>query len=98
VRVELAPGASAPPTATLFVNLRVVRGAGPPAAVKRIDSPKFPLDFTLDSSDAMVALGGGGAFPQAGTISARLDADGNASTKRSVGPGAQAEAVDRPAG
>ena len=94
VRVELAPGTQAPAGAVLFVNLRVVAGAGPPAAVKRIDAPSFPLDFTLDQSDAMVALGGGGAFPQSGTISARLDVDldGNASTRAPTDPSAQAEA------
>jgi hypothetical protein len=91
VHVELAPGKPAPSGAVLFVNLRVVAGAGPPAAVKRIDSPKFPLDFTLDSSDAMVALGGGGPFPESGTVSVRLDADGNASTRDPSEPSAQAE-------
>jgi hypothetical protein len=97
VHVELAPGKQAPAGAVLFVNLRVVAGAGPPAAVKRIDSPKFPLDFTLDSSDAMVALGGGGAFPQSGTVSVRLDADGNASTRDPSEPSAQAEVkIDQP--
>ena len=77
------------------MNLRIVAGAGPPSAVKRIDSPSFPLDLTLDSSDAMPGLGGR-PFPQSGVVSARFDSDGNVSTKESL-PSAQSDAeIDQP--
>ena len=84
MRVELAPGTVAPPGAILFVNLRIVAGAGPPSAVKRIDSPTFPLEITLDASDAMPGLEGR-PLPASGVVSARLDGDGDASTRDAVG-------------
>ena len=90
--LELAPGTTAPSGAVLFVNLRIVAGAGPPSAVERIDSPTFPLDITLDSSDAMPGLAGR-PLPDSGVVSARLDSDGNASTRDPSEPSAQSEAV-----
>jgi tetratricopeptide (TPR) repeat protein len=91
VRLELAPGRSVPPGATLFVNLRIVAGAGPPSAVKRIDAPSLPLEITLGANDAMPGLQGR-PLPASGTVSARLDGDGNASTREPGYPSAQAEA------
>ncbi|MEO8277753.1 MAG: tetratricopeptide repeat protein [Thermoanaerobaculia bacterium] len=80
IRVELAPGLSAPsgkgaPTRTLFVALRGAN-PGPPAAVKRIADPTFPLELTLSAEDSML----GTVLPESGNITVRLDADGNAST------------------
>jgi hypothetical protein len=92
VRVELAPGAVAPPGATLFVNLRIVAGAGPPSAVERIDSPAFPLEITLDAGDAMPGLEGR-PLPASGVVSARLDGDGNATTREPGYPSAQSDAA-----
>lgn len=76
VEIELASGLEAPPGATLFVILRGGAG-GPPSAVRRIAGPTFPLRVTLDESDSMM----GGSLPASGTVSARLDADGSASTR-----------------
>jgi cytochrome c-type biogenesis protein CcmH len=98
--VSLADGMPAPADgAVLFIIAR--RGdAGPPLAVKRIPSPRFPLDFTLGPEDRMIQ-----AMPFVGPlqISARLDADGNATTRApgdlqgsaegSVEPGATGVAV-----
>jgi hypothetical protein len=52
--------------------------AGPPTAVKRIASPQFPYEFSVGPEDRMVQ-----AVPFTGplTLTARLDADGNASTR-----------------
>ena len=76
--VRLADGLPAVPDgAVLFIIAR--RGeAGPPLAVKRIAAPSFPLDFTLGPEDRMIQ-----ALPFEGPlrISARLDADGNATTR-----------------
>ena len=61
----------------LFIIAR--RGAtGPPLAVKRVSAPRFPLDFSLGPDDRMIQ-----AMPFQGPIrlSARIDADGNASTR-----------------
>jgi tetratricopeptide (TPR) repeat protein len=75
VRVELASGLSAPPSATLFVFLRDEAG-GPPSAVRRIQSPSFPLEVTLGPDQTML----GRPMPTSGMLSVRLDADGSAST------------------
>lgn len=90
VHVELAPGTVAPRAAngvpaTLFLALRG-EAPGPPAAVKRIVDPTFPLDLTLSATDSMM----GQPLPQKGNLSVILDGDGNASTKE---PGDLAAAV-----
>jgi tetratricopeptide (TPR) repeat protein len=74
ITIELAPGTSVPPSATLFVFLRPGE-AGPPTAVKRIPGPRFPLELTLGPGDAMMA---GAALPDRGTLVARLSAGGSA--------------------
>ncbi len=76
LRVELAAGATPPGGATLFVFLRG-EAPGPPVAVRRISSPTFPLDLELTSADSML----GRPLPERGTLGARLDTDGNASTR-----------------
>lgn len=75
IHIELAPGAVPPSSATLFVALRGDQ-PGPPAAVKRISSPTFPLELTLSADDSMM----GQPLPEAGALSIHLDGDGNAST------------------
>jgi hypothetical protein len=77
--VALGPGleAQAPAGATLFVIAR--RGeAGPPLAVKRFPAPRFPIAFRLGPEDRMLE-----SVPFEGPLrlSARLDADGNATTR-----------------
>jgi cytochrome c-type biogenesis protein CcmH len=77
--VELAPGLAerVPPGAVLFLIARR-EGGGPPLAVRRIDAPRFPLEFELGPDDRMIE-----SMPFAGPLrlSARLDADGNATTR-----------------
>jgi cytochrome c-type biogenesis protein CcmH len=76
--VSLADGLpAASDGAVLFIIARHGE-AGPPLAVKRIPAPSFPLDFTLGPEDRMIQ-----AMPFAGPlrITARLDADGNATTR-----------------
>lgn len=66
-----------PQGAVLFVIARR-GGAGPPLAVERIASPRFPVEFSLGPEDRMIQT-----LPFAGElqISARLDADGNAMSR-----------------
>jgi cytochrome c-type biogenesis protein CcmH len=66
-----------PPDASLFVFARSAEG-GPPVAARRIEAPRFPLAFELGPQDRM-----GPARPFVGPfqLSARLDADGNATTR-----------------
>ena len=66
-----------PDGAVLFLIAR--RGAaGPPLAVRRIPNPTLPLEFRLGPEDRMIE-----SMPFTGplTLSARLDADGNATTR-----------------
>jgi cytochrome c-type biogenesis protein CcmH len=84
VRIELPPGAQVPPGATLFVFLRG-DDAGPPVAVKRLPARGFPLDLVLDQSDSML----GRPLPDTGTLSARIDSDGSASTRAPEDLGAE---------
>jgi cytochrome c-type biogenesis protein CcmH len=67
------------PNAALFIIARSATGAsGPPLAVKKIDRPSFPVDFTLSQENVMMP-----GVPFAGriNITARLDKDGNPVTR-----------------
>ena len=52
--------------------------AGPPLAVKRIPSPELPLEFAIGPKDRMIQ-----SMPFVGPlqVTARLDTDGNATTR-----------------
>jgi cytochrome c-type biogenesis protein CcmH len=66
-----------PPGAVLFVIARHGT-SGPPMAVKRIFAPSFPVGFSIGPEDRMSEQ-----FPFAGPlqVTARLDADGNGTTR-----------------
>ncbi|HEY8157045.1 MAG TPA: hypothetical protein VII72_23165 [Myxococcota bacterium] len=66
-----------PSGAVLFLIARTA-AAGPPLAVKKIEAPSFPLDFEIGPADRMLA-----SMPFAGEVllTARLDADGNATSR-----------------
>ena len=78
--ITLAPDfeKKVPAGAILFLIARNGAGGGPPLAVKRIESPTFPLEFSLGPDDRMIKQ-----MPFEGPLqlSARLDADGNAMTR-----------------
>ncbi len=77
--LRLAPEleAAQPAGAVLFL---IARGTapGPPLAVKRIEAPRFPLAFEIGPDDRMLKT-----MPFAGPLqlSARLDTDGNATSR-----------------
>jgi hypothetical protein len=77
--VRLAPELEGrvPPRGVLFLIARTP-GGGPPLAVKRITDLRFPMEFELGPEDRMVDQ-----IPFAGqlSISARVDSDGNATTR-----------------
>ncbi len=83
---------STPEGAVLFVIARRAAG-GPPLAVKRIAQPRFPLEFAIGPEDRMLE-----SVPFAGPmlLSARLDSDGNATTRQSGDLRALAAAPVRP--
>lgn len=78
-RVVLDPALAGrvPPHATLFVIARRGNG-GPPLAVKRVTDPTLPYEFEIGPDDRMIRQ-----MPFAGPLqlTARLDADGNATTR-----------------
>ncbi|HEY0160313.1 MAG TPA: tetratricopeptide repeat protein [Thermoanaerobaculia bacterium] len=89
VRVTLDLDANARQrTGILFVIARNPAG-GPPAAVKRIASPTFPVTFDLSSADSMM----GQPLPAKFRLEARLDSDGDATTKPPTDPSAMREDV-----
>jgi cytochrome c-type biogenesis protein CcmH len=65
--------------AVLFIIARTASSAGgPPLAVKRIANPKFPVFYSLSAQDVMMP---GAVFSGKVFLSARLDQDGNPTTK-----------------
>ncbi|HXV36110.1 MAG TPA: hypothetical protein VEC18_03110 [Myxococcota bacterium] len=91
--IELAAelASQVPPDAVLFLMARPVTG-GPPVAAKRFDAPRFPLAFAIGAEDRM---GAAAAFSGALEISARIDGDGNATTRSAgdlIGAAARAHA------
>jgi cytochrome c-type biogenesis protein CcmH len=63
--------------AALFIIARPEGPGGPPVAVKKMERPTFPLNYTLGSENAMMQ-----GVPLSGklNISVRLDSDGNPMT------------------
>ncbi len=79
--IDIAPehAGSSPAGAILFIiarNAGVLRG--PPLAVLRIADPSFPLVFSIGPDDVMIPSM---TFAGPISLSARLDADGNAMTR-----------------
>ena len=80
IAAELA--AKVDPGAALFIIARsAATAAGPPLAVKKIENPRFPLDYTLSQDHVMMQ---GTPFAGKINVSVRLDEDGNPVTR---GPG-----------
>lgn len=77
--VRLAPGLEgrAPAGAVLFVIARNA-AAGPPTAVLRLPQPRFPLRWEIGPAQRMIE---GTPFAGPFALSARLDSDGNATTR-----------------
>ena len=66
--------------AVLFIIARSAQaGGGPPLAVKKIERPKFPVGYSLSQENVMMP---GVAFRGKVVISARLDKDGNPTTRQ----------------
>ncbi|MET0643908.1 MAG: hypothetical protein ABWZ17_05990, partial [Candidatus Binatia bacterium] len=65
--------------ATLFIIARADAAKGPPLAVKKIDRPVFPLSYSLGPENVMMQ---GMPFTGRVTITARLDKDGNPTTRQ----------------
>ena len=90
--VRLEDGAEIPSGATLFVLART-GAAGPPTAVLRLPAPGFPFEFRLGPENRMIA-----AMPWEGPfqLSARIDLDGNATTRDAGGLEGRSAAPAKP--
>ena len=89
VELDASLSGKVAPGAVLFVFARAAGASGgPPIAVKRLP-PTFPAAFDLSEKDSMM----GQAFPDALLIEARLDADGDPTTKAPDDPRARLEDV-----
>ena len=89
--VDIDPGlrSSISPAAILFVFARAAgAGGGPPVAVKRL-SAAFPVSFELSEADSMM----GQPFPDRLSIEARLDSDGDPTTRPPTDPKARLDGV-----
>ena len=77
--IRLPPGVKPAPGSVLFIMARPAgQSAGPPIAVKKIAAGSFPAAYVLSNEDAMMP---DAPFAGAVSVSARLDSDGNASTR-----------------
>ena len=67
------------PQAALFIIARPAGSpGGPPLAVKKIDKPKFPLQYSLSQENVMMQ---GTPFTGKINITVRLDKDGNPTSR-----------------
>lgn len=89
--IDLEPSlkAAASPSGILFVYVRSAGASGgPPIAVKRLPAV-FPAAFELGQSDSMM----GQEFPERLQVEARLDADGDPTTRAPTDPKAHLDDV-----
>ena len=87
VNIALDAGAQSR-SGVLFVIARNA-GAGPPVAVKRVMASSFPTTVVLSQADSML----GQPLPPSFRVEARLDSDGNATTKPATDPSAFQDGV-----
>jgi hypothetical protein len=92
-RVVAGEGVEAGGGGVLFVVARSGAGGGPPLAVKRLAVGPFPVEFEIGPSDVMMQ---GRPFSGAITLSARVDRDGNATTRDPSEPLAELAAPVEP--
>ena len=79
--LSLGSGVVAPKSGVLFIMVRrTAEGAGPPIAAVRLDPRGVPGGFTITDRDMMM----GGAWPETVWVEARVDTDGNPSTKQAT--------------
>lgn len=77
-QVVVGEGVTVPEGGVLFVIARrAAEGGGPPLAASRTPGPTFPASYAISDEDMMM----GGQWPEQVWVQARLDADGNPTTK-----------------
>jgi hypothetical protein len=77
--IQIASDSDPSPDRILFLIARPAGAVGgPPLAVVRVPAPTFPLDFEIGPADVMIPTM---RFEGQIELTARLDGDGNASTR-----------------
>jgi tetratricopeptide (TPR) repeat protein len=77
-KLSLDPAATMPSKGVLFVMVRrTAGGGGPPVAAVRLDPRGVPGTYSVTDRDLMM----GGAWPEQVWVEARVDTDGNPTTK-----------------
>lgn len=84
--------ASEVPGAAVFVSVKNPEG-GPPLAAVQLPNGPFPMPFEVRTSDLLAMGGVEPELPEAFVLSARLDQDGNATTKVDGEPAAEQSGV-----
>ncbi|MGE4130959.1 MAG: hypothetical protein AB7F86_04940 [Bdellovibrionales bacterium] len=77
-QITVAKGVKLEPNGSLFIFAKKPGAGGPPAAVLKVPSPKFPLKFTLSAANAMMP---GTPFDGPFVVTARFSATGDAMDK-----------------
>ncbi len=81
---------SQPPRGVLFLIVREAEAeGGPPLAVQRLVPESFPVRFEIGEADSMT----GDSLPDELQVEARLDSDGDPSSRSATDPGAQEDLV-----
>lgn len=90
VGVSIRLGSGLQGRGVLFVVVREAgQQAGPPIAARRVGSPAFPLRVVIGASDSMM----GQPLPEKLSLEARLDADGDVTTRDPGDPVARRDGV-----
>lgn len=89
IRLDPAAG-PVTPGSVIYVYVREAGyETGAPNAVKRLVAGSFPMSFRISGSDTMM----GGELPESARIEARVDSDGDVSTRDPADPVAALDAV-----
>jgi tetratricopeptide (TPR) repeat protein len=85
VEADAAVVARIRPGTVIFLTVRAAGvSTGPPAAVKRLESSSFPLQFEVGAGDSM--MGAGQPLPERVRIDVRADSDGDPMTRPASDP------------
>jgi tetratricopeptide (TPR) repeat protein len=90
IEADAAVASRIPPGSVIFLTVRPAGvSSGPPAAVKRLQSSAFPLQFEVGAGDSMM----GQPLPDSIRIDVRADSDGDPLTRPATDPAGFADGI-----
>jgi hypothetical protein len=90
IEADAAVASRIGPGSVIFLTVRPAGvSSGPPAAVKRLESSGFPLQFEVGAGDSMM----GQPLPESMRIDVRADSDGDPMTRPASDPSGFADGV-----